>query len=120
MLTWNFILNFSNLVCALEVDHKSSVLCNTIADLSLNEEMKKAKDRYQYRPYIHQWICLRDVIDGLITYNYVLKNRTMHEILNKIDIWLKSKTSVNKSEITDIKLFKIKARQLVWDLMELK
>jgi len=85
--------------------------------------------RHQHRQYVHQWICIGDVIDDLITYNHTLKNNNINEILIKINLWLKqqyeSKINPIKSEssisvITNIKLFKVQARQLVWDLMEMK
>jgi GTPase involved in cell partitioning and DNA repair len=81
--------------------------------------------RHQHRQYVHQWICIRDIIDGLITYNHTLKNKNIHEVLNKIDLWLKQKyeskiNQISIIEIASIKLFKAKARQLIWDLMEMK
>jgi hypothetical protein len=80
------------------------------------------KSRYQHRQYIHQWICIRDIIDGLVTCNHILKYKNINEILIKIDLWLKSKMNPTKSEltITNIKSFKAQARQLIWDLMEMK
>ena len=75
------------------------------------------------RQYIHQWICIQDIIDDLITCNYTLKNKSINEILLKMNRWLKQRSESKiiqlKSEL-NIKLFKAKARQLVWDLMEMK
>ncbi len=137
-LTKFVFIYFSNLVCALDIDHNSSILCNTIGypNLLINKELStqnekdnKTKMRHQHRQYIHQWICIRDVIDDLITCNHTLKNNNINEILIKINLWLKQKygSKINpiKSEssisvITNIKLFKVQARQLVWDLMEMK
>jgi hypothetical protein len=90
----------------------------------MNEE-EKNKRRYQHRQYVHQWICIRDIVDGLITCNYTLKYKNINEILIKMDLWLKSKINQTKSDfsiarITNIKSFKEQARQLVWDLMEMK
>ncbi|CAF2770660.1 unnamed protein product, partial [Rotaria sp. Silwood2] len=133
-------------VCALDFDHNSSVLCNAIGypNLLIDEESTSEKStnetnnntktqihkmHYQYRQYVHQWICIRDIINSLITCNHTIKCKNINEILIKMDIWLKqrieSKTNQIKSEssmikITNIKLFKVKARQLVWDLMEMK
>jgi hypothetical protein len=78
--------------------------------------------RHQHREYIHQWICIRDIVDGLITCNHILKNKNISEILTKMDLWLQSKIKSNSStsEVSDIKSYKAKARQLVWDLMEMK
>jgi hypothetical protein len=125
-----------NLVCALDVDHNSSVLCNAIGypNLITDEEsptQKPAtgknnnfKKRHQRRQCIHQWICIQDIIDGLITCNYTLKNKNINEILIKINRWIKQRNESNQIQsslsITNIKLFKAKARQLVWDLMEMK
>jgi hypothetical protein len=51
-----------------------------------------------------------------------LKYKNINEILIKIDLWLKSKMNPTKSELTimNIKSFKAQARQLIWDLMEMK
>jgi len=88
--------------------------------------------RHQYRQYVHQWICIRDITDGLITCNHTLKSKNIMEILTKMDLWVKqrneSKTiqlKSTKSELSiltsaNIKLFKAQTRQLVWDLMEMK
>jgi hypothetical protein len=83
--------------------------------------------RHQHRQYIHQWICIRDVVDGLITCNHTLKTKNIMEILSKMDLWIKqrneSKPTKAESSImttTNIKLFKARTRQLVWDLMEMK
>lgn len=92
--------------------------------------MKNAyRTRHQHRKYIHQWICIQDIADGLITCNHVLKSKNINEILIKMDLWLKqryeskanaSTSSKLDSSITDTKSFKATARQLVWDLMEMK
>jgi hypothetical protein len=122
-----FILTYSsNLVCALDVDHNSSVLCNTsgYSNLLINEGDNKTKIHHLHRQYVHQWICIRDIIDDLITCNRTLKNKNINEILIKIDLWLKRKNQIkSESSITgvkNIKFFKAKARQLIWDLMEMK
>ncbi|CAF0762137.1 unnamed protein product [Rotaria sordida] len=145
-------------ICALDVDCHSSVVCNAIGYSNLltydelltqkanNEEdnnnnnnniqrtpTKQAhKMRHQHRQYVNQWICIRDIIDGLITCNHTLKNKMIVEILSKMILWVKQRneskileSKLNKSEssimtITNIKLFKARARQLVWDLMEMK
>lgn len=139
-------------VCALDVDYNSSVLCNTIGypNLLVNDETNVDKSsssyidgeiptkssikiRHQQRQYVHQWICIRDIIDGLITCNHILKGKSIHDILSKMNGWIKtrheSKTNVEgKStradvplfDVTHPKLFKARARQLIWDLMEMK
>jgi len=84
--------------------------------------------RHQTRQYIHQWICIRDIVDGLITCNHTLKSKNIMEILSKMETWIKQrnqpKTIQLKATHFDLninaKLFKAKARQLVWDLMEMK
>lgn len=125
---------FRNLVCALDVDHRSSVLCNTIGYSNLSVSAKptsgpgeedKTKTRYQRRQHVHQWISIQDIVDGLITCNHILKYKDINEILIEMDLWLKSKTNEVKSEVTttvmtNIKSLKANARQLVWDLMEMK
>jgi hypothetical protein len=139
------------LVCALDVDYKSSVICNDIGysnlityDESVTQKSNNEEDnttntkriptkyahkmRHQYRQYVHQWICIRDIIDGLITCNHTLKSNSIMEILSKMDIWVKQR---NESKIIQLKptksltsininLFKAQTRQLVWDLMEMK
>ncbi|CAF1531972.1 unnamed protein product [Adineta steineri] len=143
-------------VCALDVNYNSSVVCNaigysnlltydeSIAQKSNNEDendssnAKKTptkyahKMRHQHRQYIHQWICIRDIVDGLITCNHVLKSKGIMDTLSKMDIWVKQRNEPKviqlkpaKSESSvmttaNIKLFKARARQLVWDLMEIK
>ncbi|CAF1244681.1 unnamed protein product [Adineta steineri] len=124
-------------ICALDVDHNSSVLCNAIGYTNLlnddesnnNNKTRINKTRYQHRQYVHQWICIRDIIDGLITCNHILKSKNINEILIKMDLWLKEhhqikdkqiKPTKSESSITNIKTFKAKARQLIWDLMEMK
>src|SRR5579871_2138743 len=94
---------FFYLVCALDVDHNSSVLCNAIGypNLSIDEESinegdnntktRTDKVRYQHRQYVHQWICIRDIVDGLITCNHILKSKSINEILIKMDLWLKQR-----------------------------
>ncbi len=88
--------------------------------------------RPQHRQYIHQWICIRDIVDGLITCNHILKSNSIMEILSKMDIWVKQRNEPKAIELkptdsgssvmttANIKLFKARARQLVWDLMEMK
>ena len=115
-------------------------MCNTIGypNLSTDEETttttttaeneakpRANKTRYQHRQFVHQWVCIRDIIDGLITCNHILKYKNISEILIKMDLWLKSKLNQKKSEssvetVTNNKSFKEKARQFVWDLMEMK
>ncbi|CAF0785865.1 unnamed protein product [Rotaria sp. Silwood1] len=147
-------------VCALDVDFHASVACNAIGYANLltydelitqkanNEEDNNNnnnnntvqrtptkfahKMRPQHRQYIHQWICIRDIVDGLITCNHTLKNKIIMEILSKMILWVKQRNELkllelklNKSDsssiiTTNIKLFKARARQLVWDLMEMK
>lgn len=127
------------------MDHHLSVACNAIGYPSLlisdepatqknNSEgetktsIKIAlKSRYQHRQYLHQWICIRDIIDGLITCNHTLKNKVIMDILSKMDLWVKQRneSKIVKSEpstitTANIKLLKTRARQLVWDLMEMK
>ena len=118
--------DFGYLVCALDVDHNSSVLCNSIgySNLSAIGGDNQTKPRFQRRDKVYQWICIRDIVNGLITCNRTLKQRNLNEIFMKMDLWLESKP---KSEITtlttpitNIKSFKAQARQLVWDLMEMK
>jgi hypothetical protein len=150
-----FLLNLiSYLVCALDVDYNSSVVCNaigysnlltydeTVTQKTTNEEdnniIKRTptklahKMRHQHRQYIHQWICIRDIVDGLITCNHTLKIKNIMEVLSKMDRWISQrnepkaielKSTKSESSImttTNIKLFKARARQLVWDLMEMK
>jgi hypothetical protein len=138
----------SYLVCALDVDYNSSVVCNAIGYSNLltydepttqkttnegdNNKTRSPtkyahKMRHQHRQYIHQWICIRDVVDGLITCNHTLKTKNIMEILSKMDLWIKqrneSKPTKSESSVmttTNIKLFKARTRQLVWDLMEMK
>lgn len=112
----------------MDVDHNLSVVCNTFGypNLSTIEEEHKTKPRFHRREKVYQWICIRDIVDGLITCNRNLKYRNINDILIKMDLWLKSNTDRTKSQITtstplmDIKSFKRQARQLIWDLMELK
>ena len=82
------------------------------------------KMRYQHRQYVHQWICIRDIIDGLITCNHTLKNKNIMDVLSKMDMWIKQRNEPKKilkcQSLADVKLFKARARQLVWDLMEIK
>lgn len=117
-------------VCALQFDHQLSVDCNSIGYPKIDtcEVDKKTialnnKLRARTRTEIHQWICIRDIIEGLITTNNVLKTKTVSDILNKIDLWLKQRkeadVAVNSHKI-DRTSFKANARQIVWDLMELK
>jgi hypothetical protein len=140
------LLNY--LVCALDVDYNPSVICNDIGYSNLitydesatqntnneGDNIKRIptkyahKMRYQHRQYVHQWICIRDIIDGLITCNHTLKSKSIMEILSKMDLWVKQRNEPKtiqlkptKSESsTNIKLFKARARQLIWDLMEMK
>ncbi|CAM4770879.1 unnamed protein product [Rotaria magnacalcarata] len=140
-------------VCALDVDYHSSVICNAIGYTNLlaydelitqkttheednnnnNHSIQRTtakyahKMRHQHRQHIHQWICIRDIVDGLITCNHSLKNKTIMEIFSKMILWVKQRNElkVDKSEsltttTTNIKLFKARARQLIWDLMEMK
>ncbi|CAF0944617.1 unnamed protein product [Adineta ricciae] len=145
-------------VCALDVDFNSSVVCNAIGYSNLltydestveksventeannsSSTVKRTPTKYahkmrpQHRQYIHQWICIRDVVDGLITCNHVLKNKNLMEIFSKMDLWVKQRnepksielkpTKSESSEMTtaNIKLFKARTRQLVWDLLEIK
>ena len=141
-------------VCALDVDYNSSVLCNAIGYPNLlnhdeNQPEKPSaasscvdgevptksatKVRHQHRQYVHQWICIRDIIDGLITCNHILKGKSIHEILSKMNLWIKTRhESKNNDElkstrapvplldVTNPKVFKARARQLIWDLMEMK
>jgi hypothetical protein len=84
--------------------------------------------RHQHRQYIHEWICIRDIIDGLITCNHTLKNKSIMEILSKMELWVKQRNepktiqlkSTNSESSLNVKLFKARARQLIWDLMEMK
>ncbi|CAF4647902.1 unnamed protein product [Rotaria socialis] len=145
----------SNLcVCALDVDYHSSVICNAIGYTNLltydelitqktthednnnnnnNNSIQRTptkyahKMRHQHRQHIHQWICLRDIVDGLITCNHSLKNKIIMETFSKMILWVKQRNEpkVDKSEsltmtTTNIKLFKARARQLIWDLMATK
>lgn len=96
---------------------------------SSNDEEKSPtksthKMRHQYRQYVHQWICIRDIIDGLITCNLTLKNKNIVEVLSKMDQWIKQrnepKVIKSQSSLTDVKLGKARARQLIWDLLEMK
>ena len=127
------------------MDYNSSVICNAIGysnllvydESNIDGETRSPtksphKMRHQHRQYVHQWICIRDIVDGLITCNHILKGKSIHEILSKINLWIKqrheSKTlqlKPTKSEsplmdMSNVKLFKARARQLVWDLMEMK
>ena len=103
-------------------------MCNTLGypNLSTIEEEHRTKPRFHRREKIYQWICIRDIIDGLITCNRTLKHKNISEILVKMDQWLKANTDQTKSRtmtlapITNIKSFKSQARQLVWDLLEMK
>lgn len=84
--------------------------------------------RHQHRQFVHQWICIRDVIDGLITCNHTLKSKNIMDILTKMDAWIKQRNEpktiqlkATKSESsTNVKVFKARTRQLIWDLMEMK
>lgn len=120
------MFHFGNLVCALDVDHNSSVLCNSIgySNLSAIGGDKQTKPCFQRREKVYQWICIRDIVNGLITCNRTLKQRNLNEIFIKMDLWLESKpkseTATPGNPITNIKSFKAQARQLVWDLMEMK
>jgi 5-formyltetrahydrofolate cyclo-ligase len=135
-------------VCALDVDYNSAILCNDIGYSNLitydesttlnssNEEDNSQraptkyahKMRHQHRQYVHQWICIRDIIDGLITCNHTLKSKSIMEILSKMDLWVKQRNEPKTIQLkpsksdssTNVKLFKARARQLVWDLMEMK
>lgn len=121
----------------MDVDYNSSVLCNAIGypNLLIDDENQTTsnKIRHQHRQYIHQWICIRDIIDGLITCNHILKGKSIHEILSKMNLWIKTRhESKNNCELKatradvplfkkiDAKLFKARTRQLIWDLMEMK
>ena len=137
------------------MDYNSSVVCNAIGysdtptatESSVpptihEEESSDAKQpapkkstpkiRYQHRQFVHQWICIRDIVDGLITCNHTLKTKSIPDILTKMDLWVEQRS---KSKIIPVdrrqsdslatanvnqKLFKTRARQLVWDLMEMK
>ena len=145
-------------MCALDVDFNSSVVCNAIGYSNLltydestveksvenaeannsSSTVKRTPTKYphkmrpQHRQYIHQWICIRDVVDGLITCNHVLKNNSIVEIFSKMDLWVKQRSEPKSIELkptksessvmttANIKLFKARTRQLVWDLLEMK
>lgn len=131
-------------VCALDVDYNSSIVCNDIgySNVTNSDEIKTGnnddensnskgsptkslhKMRHQHRQYVHQWICIRDIIDGLITCNHTLKTKNIVEVLSKMDLWIKQrnepKVIKSQSTLIDIKLGKARARQLIWDLMEIK
>ncbi|UJR33399.1 hypothetical protein I4U23_020846 [Adineta vaga] len=142
-------------VCALDVDYNSSVVCNAIGysnlltyeestvktsvnDTETNNDIKCTptkyahKMRHQHRQYIHEWICIGDIVDGLITCNNTLKSKNISEVLVKMNLWIKQRNEPKTIELkptksesilmasTNIKLFKARARQLVWDLMEMK
>jgi len=90
------------LVCALFVDYKSSVL-------------------YKNEKTIHQWISIRDLINGWITCDYALQTKDLRRIFKEITQWLNSKSVRLSNTMTiDRKSFKSQVRQFVWDLMELK
>ncbi len=136
------------LVCALDVDYNSSILCNDIGysnvitydesvvqNTSNDEDNSKRtptkyahKMRHQHRQYVHQWICIRDIVDGLITCNHTLKSKSIMEILSKMDVWITQRNEPKTIQLkptksdssTNVKLFKARTRQLVWDLMEMK
>jgi hypothetical protein len=136
------------LVCALDVDYNSSILCNDIGysnvitydesvvqNSSTDEDNSKRtptkyahKMRHQHRQYVHQWICIRDIVDGLITCNHTLKSKSIMEILSKMDVWITQRNEPKTIQLkptksdssTNVKLFKARTRQLVWDLMEMK
>lgn len=95
-------------------------------------EKNSQKLRFQHRQYVHQWICIRDIIEGLITCNHILKGKSIHEILTKMNLWLKTRHETTNLQLkptkidhplldtSHVKLFKARARQLIWDLMEMK
>ena len=140
------IVSISGLVCALEVDHNSSVVCNAIGypnlfpeELSKSDALKNDEEvksqtpsstkqatraRHQHRQSIHLWICIEDIANGLITSNHVLKSTSINEILTKMNVWMKQrnewKSTPSKTAISNIQSFKAQARQLVCDLMEMK
>jgi hypothetical protein len=136
-------------VCALDVDYNSSVICNAIGynNLLIADESKAndeetdpvrtptkstSKLRFQHRQFVHHWICLRDIVDGLITCNHVLKGKIIQEILVKMDLWVKQhhepkavqwkpmENDLSLINMSPVKVFKARARQLIWDLMEMK
>ncbi|CAF3590670.1 unnamed protein product [Rotaria socialis] len=80
-------------VCALDVGHTSSVLCNPIGypNLMIDDEYTSEKStnqvdnntntqtykmHHQHRQYVHQWICIQDIVNDLITCNHTLKSKT--------------------------------------------
>ena len=82
------------------------------------------KMQHHHRQHVHQWICIRDIVDGLITCSHTLKSKNIVEVLSKMDQWVKQrnepKVIKSQSSLTDVKLGKARARQLIWDLMEMK
>ncbi|CAF0786912.1 unnamed protein product [Didymodactylos carnosus] len=137
-------------ICALNVDYNSSILCNSIGypnpvsydehktgnntNNSNNREDNRQrvptkyphKMKHQRRDYVHEWICIRDIYDEYIACDNVLKLKAVSDILVKMDLWLKQRCqpfslkTINNDSNENIKLFKAKARQLIWDLMEMK
>ncbi|CAF4552572.1 unnamed protein product [Rotaria socialis] len=109
-------LNFKHRFCALDVGHTSSVLCNPIGypNLMIDDEYTSEKStnqvdnntntqtykmHHQHRQYVHQWICIQDIVNDLITCNHTLKSKSISEILIKIDIWLKQRLESKNQQI---------------------
>jgi hypothetical protein len=126
-------IGYSNLIADDEpnMDMSSNVNENTSR---MPSSMKYAhRMRHHHRQFVHQWICIRDITDALITCNHILKGKSIHEILAKMDVWVKERQHSNDIPLkamnsssssliktNNVKLFKAYARQLVWDLMEMK
>ncbi|CAF0762237.1 unnamed protein product [Didymodactylos carnosus] len=135
-------------ICALNVDYNSSVSCNSVGYPSPflyeqktngnnNNDSKDNRQniptkyphrmKHQRRDYIDEWICIRDIYGEFVSCNNVLKVKAVSDVLVKIDSWLKQRcqpfslsTMNNLNNNENIKLSKAKARQLIWDLMEMK
>ena len=111
------------------------MLCNAFGYsnlLKFNDETTNHQIRYQQRHFIHQWICIRDILDGLITCNHILKGKIIQDILIKVNLWIKQRYESRPVNLKTIqfdllgeqmqnkKFLKAQARQLIWDLMEIK
>ncbi|CAM4760435.1 unnamed protein product [Rotaria magnacalcarata] len=109
-------LDFKHRFSALDVDHSSSVLCNSIGypNLMIDDEYTSEKStnkvdnntntqahkiRHQHRQYVHQWICIQDIVNDLITCNHTLKSKSISEILIKMDLWLKQRLESKNQQI---------------------
>lgn len=96
-----YSLNNENSICVLNVDHRFS-------------------NRIQIENKVFLWICIRDLLNGLITFNNNLKTSTIFNGLTQIDRTLTKRHDFREEKLDDVKNFKNQIRQFVWDLMQKK